>query len=159
MIMPTVAVIGLGYVGLPLSLQFAQNGIRVIGLDVDETKITTLQAGQTYIKHVSANRIGATIDKGTFIPSADMSRVSEAEAVILCVPTPLTKQREPDLSYVLNTGRAIAPHLQDVRKVGFALFRERSWHTQNNGLSFRNPRHVRGGNERAFVNGGPDPVG
>ena len=112
MIMPTVAVIGLGYVGLPLSLQFAQNGIRVIGLDVDETKITTLQAGQTYIKHVSANRIGATIDKGTFIPSADMSRVSEAEAVILCVPTPLTKQREPDLSYVLNTGRAIAPHLR-----------------------------------------------
>jgi UDP-N-acetyl-D-glucosamine dehydrogenase len=110
--MHTVAVIGLGYVGLPLSLRFAEIGDRVIGLDVDETKIKTLQAGQTYIKHLGADRIGATVKEGTFIPSADMLRVSEAEAVILCVPTPLTKQREPDLSYVLNTGRAIAPHLQ-----------------------------------------------
>lgn len=110
--MHTVAVIGLGYVGLPLSLRFAEIGDRVIGLDVDETKIKTLQAGETYIKHLEADRISATVKRGTFIPSADMSRVSEAEAVILCVPTPLTKQREPDLSYVLNTGRAIAPHLR-----------------------------------------------
>jgi UDP-N-acetyl-D-glucosamine dehydrogenase len=110
--MHTVAVIGLGYVGLPLSLRFAEIGDRVIGLDVDETKIKTLQAGETYIKHLEADRISATVKQGTFIPSADMSRVSEAEAVILCVPTPLTKQREPDLSYVLNTGRAVAPHLR-----------------------------------------------
>jgi UDP-N-acetyl-D-glucosamine dehydrogenase len=110
--MHTVAVIGLGYVGLPLSLRFAEIGDRVIGLDVDETKIKALHAGQTYIKHLPADRIAATVAQGTFIPSSDMARVAEAEAVILCVPTPLTKQREPDLSYVLNTGRAIAPHLQ-----------------------------------------------
>ncbi len=110
--MHTIAVVGLGYVGLPLSLRFAEIGSRVLGLDVDETKIAALQAGKTYIKQFSAERINASVSKGTFIPSSDMSRVSEAEAIILCVPTPLTKQREPDLSYVLNTGRAIAPHLQ-----------------------------------------------
>jgi UDP-N-acetyl-D-glucosamine dehydrogenase len=110
--MHTIAVVGLGYVGLPLSLRFAEIGDRVIGLDVDETKIAALQAGQTYIKQFSADRISASIKASAFIPSTDMSRVSEAEAVILCVPTPLTKQREPDLSYILNTGRAIAPHLQ-----------------------------------------------
>jgi len=110
--MPTVAVIGLGYVGLPLSLRFAEIGDRVIGLDVDEMKIEKLRAGQTYIKHLAADRIAATVKQGTFVPSTDMARVAEAEAVILCVPTPLTRQREPDLSYVLNTGRAIAPHLR-----------------------------------------------
>ena len=110
--MHTIAVIGLGYVGLPLSLRFAEIGDRVIGLDVDETKIKTLQAGHTYIKRLGTDRISATVKQGTFIPSANMSRVAEAEAVILCVPTPLTKQREPDLSYVLNTGRAIAAHLE-----------------------------------------------
>jgi UDP-N-acetyl-D-glucosamine dehydrogenase len=110
--MHTVAVIGLGYVGLPLSLRFAEIGDHVIGLDVDETKIKALQAGQTYIKHLGTDPIKAALKEGTFVPSSDMSRVSEAEAVILCVPTPLTKQREPDLSYVLDTGRAIAAHLQ-----------------------------------------------
>jgi UDP-N-acetyl-D-glucosamine dehydrogenase len=110
--MHTVAVIGLGYVGLPLSLRFAEIGVHVIGLDVDETKIKTLQAGETYIRHLGTDRIKATAKEGTFVPSSDMSRVSEAEAVILCVPTPLTKQREPDLSYVLKTGGAIAPPLQ-----------------------------------------------
>ena len=110
--MHTLAVVGLGYVGLPLSLRFAEIGDRVIGLDVDEAKIEKLRAGETYIKHLGADLIAAAVKHRTFVPSIDMSRVSEAEAVILCVPTPLTKQREPDLSYVLNTGRAIAPHLQ-----------------------------------------------
>lgn len=110
--MSTVAVIGLGYVGLPLSLQFAQHGSRVIGLDVDQSKIDALQSGRSYIKHIGGDRIRQLVDEKVFIPATEMARVSEAEAVILCVPTPLTKQREPDLSYVLNTGRAIAPHLR-----------------------------------------------
>src|ERR1041385_2598478 len=108
----TIAIVGLGYVGLPLSLQFARSGIKVLGLDIDPAKIETLRAGRSYIKHITADCIGSVIRNGTFIPSTEMARVSEAEAVILCVPTPLTKQREPDLSYVLNTGRAIAPHLR-----------------------------------------------
>ena len=110
--MPTVAIIGLGYVGLPLSLQFAESGLRVIGLDVDEAKIVALQDGRSYIQHIAADRVRQLVGKETFLPSVEMARVSEADAVILCVPTPLTKQREPDLSYVLDTGRAIAPHLR-----------------------------------------------
>jgi len=110
--MDTIAIIGLGYVGLPLSLRFAESGLRVIGLDVDELKIAALQSGRSYIKHIAEERVGNVVRNGAFIPSVEMARVSEADAVILCVPTPLTKQREPDLSYVLNTGRAIAPHLR-----------------------------------------------
>src|SRR5437763_9020681 len=110
--MDTIAIIGLGYVGLPLSLQFAESGLRVIGLDVDEFKITALQSGRSYIKHIAEERVGDVVKKGAFIPSVEMARVSQADAVILCVPTPLTKTREPDLSYVLDTGRAIAPHLR-----------------------------------------------
>src|SRR5437763_2750275 len=110
--MDTIAIIGLGYVGLPLSLQFAESGLRVIGLDVDELKIAALQSGRSYIKHIAEERVGDVVKKLVFVPAVEMARVSEADAVILCVPTPLTKQREPDLSYVLNTGRAIAPQLR-----------------------------------------------
>src|SRR5437660_3914994 len=110
--MDTIAIIGLGCVGLPLSLQFAESGLRVIGLDVDELKIAALQSGRSYIKHIAEERVGNVVKNGAFIPSVEMARVSEAGAVILCVPTPLTKQREPDLSYVMNTGRAVAPHLR-----------------------------------------------
>jgi UDP-N-acetyl-D-glucosamine dehydrogenase len=108
----TIAIIGLGYVGLPLSLQFARNGVRVIGIDVDLAKIEALNAGRTYIKHISEGGIREMIDGGMLQASADFARVGECSAVIICVPTPLTKTREPDLSYVLDTGRAIAPHLQ-----------------------------------------------
>ena len=108
----TIAVIGLGYVGLPLSLQFARSGTIVIGLDVDPTKIAAINSGRTYIKHIPDSSIAEVVGGGKFSASTDFRRVSEAGAVIVCVPTPLTKTREPDLSYVLNTGRAIAPHLK-----------------------------------------------
>ncbi len=108
----TIAIVGLGYVGLPLSLQFARNCTTVIGIDIDPAKIETLSAGKSYIKHVMEDGISEMVDGGKFIPTTDFARVRECEAVIICVPTPLTKTREPDLSYVLNTGRAIAPHLQ-----------------------------------------------
>lgn len=107
-----IAVIGLGYVGLPLSLQFARSGTKVIGLDVDPAKIEAINSGRSYIKHVPESELAAAVRKGKFSASSDFSRARETEAIILCVPTPLTKTREPDLSYVLNTGRAIAPHLQ-----------------------------------------------
>jgi UDP-N-acetyl-D-glucosamine dehydrogenase len=106
-----VSVIGLGYVGLPLSLQFARSGVEVLGLDIDVAKIDLLQRGESYIKHVSAVVIGEQVAAGRFAASTDFSRIRGRDAVIICVPTPLNRNREPDISYILNTGRAIAPHL------------------------------------------------
>ncbi len=106
-----VAVVGLGYVGLPLSLQFARSGVSVLGLDIDTSKVEALQAGRSYIKHIEAEAIQEQVGGGRFSASTDFSRVKDAGAVIICVPTPLNKNREPDISYVLDTGRAMAPHL------------------------------------------------
>ena len=107
-----IAIIGLGYVGLPLSLQFARSGVTVLGLDIDPAKVEALNAGCSYIKHISAEAISAAVKAKTFSASADFSRIKEVEAVIICVPTPLNKNREPDISYITETGKAIAPHLQ-----------------------------------------------
>ncbi len=107
-----VAIIGLGYIGLPLSLQFARSCVAVIGIDIDSAKISALNEGKTYIKHISDGAIQEALASGKFIASTDFGRVKEVESVIVCVPTPLTKTREPDLSYVLDTARAIAPHLR-----------------------------------------------
>jgi UDP-N-acetyl-D-glucosamine dehydrogenase len=108
----TIGIIGLGYVGLPLSLQFARTGSTVLGFDIDPAKIQSLAAGESYILHISGESVRAQCDAGRFSATTDFVRVRECEAVIICVPTPLAKHREPDLTYVLNTGRAIAPHLQ-----------------------------------------------
>jgi len=109
-----IAVIGLGYVGLPLSIQFARSCTEVIGIDVDPTKVELLNKGQSYIKHVSEAGIRELVDQGKFVATTDFSRIKEVEAVIICVPTPLNKNREPNLSYVLETGRSIAPYLKSV---------------------------------------------
>ena len=109
---PTIGIVGLGYVGLPLSLRFAQNGARVLGFDIDPAKVESLNAGRSYILHIPAEEIAAMTGTGAFAATTDFSRVQECAAVIICVPTPLVNGRDPDLSYVLNTGRAIAPHLQ-----------------------------------------------
>ncbi len=106
------AVVGLGYVGLPLCLQFARCGHRVLGLDVDQKKIDDIRAGKSYISHIPAEDIAKFVGEEAFEASDDFQRVEEASTVIICVPTPLSKHREPDLSYILMTGRAIAPHLQ-----------------------------------------------
>src|SRR5207245_10901483 len=106
-----IAVVGLGYVGLPLSLQFARSCVSVLGIDVDPKKVELLNNGQSYIKHVEQSAIAELIDSEKLSASTDFSRVKEVEAVIICVPTPLTKNREPDLSFILETGRSIAPHL------------------------------------------------
>jgi UDP-N-acetyl-D-glucosamine dehydrogenase len=106
-----IAVIGLGYVGLPLSLQFARSGVEVLGLDIDPAKVASLNQGRSYIKHIESTAITELVQAGKFSASTDFSRVTETEAVLICVPTPLKKNREPDVSYILETGRAIAPHL------------------------------------------------
>ncbi|MGA0899778.1 MAG: nucleotide sugar dehydrogenase [Luteolibacter sp.] len=110
--MKHIAIVGLGYVGLPLALQFARSGAKVLGLDIDAKKTDAILAGRSYIKHVTAEAVCDAVTKGHLDASTDFSRVSEVDAVILCVPTPLNQFREPDLSYVLDTGRTIAPHLK-----------------------------------------------
>src|SRR6266576_3993180 len=106
-----IAVVGLGYVGLPLSLQFARSCVSVLGLDVDARKVQLLNDGQSYIKHIEPLTIAELLSENKFSASPDFSRVKEVEAVIICVPTPLNKNREPDISFVLETGRTIAPYL------------------------------------------------
>lgn len=107
-----IAIIGLGYVGLPLSLQFARSGVTVLGLDIDPVKVELLNAGRSYIKHIDSSNIDELVKTEKFFASTDLARVSEVEAVIICVPTPLNKNREPDISFILQTGKAIAAHLQ-----------------------------------------------
>jgi len=107
-----IAIIGLGYVGLPLSLQFARSGVHVIGLDIDVDKVSALARGDSYIKHISPASIREQRDRGLFEASTDFARIRDVEAVIICVPTPLNKNREPDISYILDTGRAIGKHLR-----------------------------------------------
>jgi UDP-N-acetyl-D-glucosamine dehydrogenase len=107
-----IGVVGLGYVGLPLALQFARSGVTVLGLDIDPEKVERLQHGESYIKHIPREEIAAAMASGSFSASVDFKRVSELDAVIVCVPTPLTKNREPDISYILRTGESIAPHLK-----------------------------------------------
>ncbi|MCB5176435.1 nucleotide sugar dehydrogenase [Microvirga lenta] len=106
-----IGVVGLGYVGLPLSLRYAETGYKVIGFDIDQSKVEIINRGQTYIEHIPAEGIAEAVRNG-FEPTSDLSRAREADALILCVPTPLNKYREPDLSFVLNTVEALLPHLR-----------------------------------------------
>ncbi len=108
----TIAIIGLGYVGLPLALQFARSGVRVLGLDIDAKKVSALNAGRSYIKHISAGEIKKLVCDGKFSASTDFAEIKKVAAILICVPTPLKKNRAPDLSFVLNTGKSIARHLQ-----------------------------------------------
>lgn len=107
-----IGIVGLGYVGLPLVLRFADVGFNIIGFDVDESKNKSLLEGKSYIKHIPSADIKNIVDKGLFDATTDMSRLAEADAVIICVPTPLTGKREPDMSYVEATARDIAKYLR-----------------------------------------------
>ena len=107
-----VGVIGLGYVGLPLVELFASKGFPVLGFDIDEAKVEKLQSGQSYIGHIGSDRVAALRDSGRFAATADFSRLGEADAVLICVPTPLGPHREPDLTAVTLTGRAIGRYLR-----------------------------------------------
>ena len=107
-----LAIIGLGYVGLPLGLQFAKSGCRVLGLDIDLAKIKEIGAGRSYIRHILAEDVNVQVKADRFTASSDFLLVKQCEAIAICVPTPLNKNREPDISYILKTGEAIAPHLK-----------------------------------------------
>lgn len=106
-----VAIVGLGYVGLPLAIRFAEAGRKVIGLDSDPEKLRQLNAGQCYIRHIPAQRVRALAEAG-FEATGDYARAAEAGAIILCLPTPLDEHLQPDLSYVMDTLESLIPHLR-----------------------------------------------
>ncbi|MDN5875006.1 MAG: nucleotide sugar dehydrogenase, partial [Sinobacteraceae bacterium] len=106
-----VGIVGLGYVGLPLMLRFNDVGFAVLGLDIDERKVERLNAGQSYIEHIPGSKIAKAREHG-FEATTDFTRVAECDVLIMCVPTPLNKYREPDMSFVINTMDELKPHLR-----------------------------------------------
>ena len=108
----SVAVVGLGYVGLPLAVAFADAGLVVVGFDTDPAKIESLRNGRTYIRHLPDHLVRSLNSTGRFEPTCDPLRLGTVDAIVICVPTPLTPHLAPDLSCVLDTGRAISPHLK-----------------------------------------------
>jgi UDP-N-acetyl-D-glucosamine dehydrogenase len=107
-----IGIIGCGYVGLPLALRFSDVGQRVTGFDTDQEKISKLNAGHSYIQHISADKIKQHVQGKRFDATTDFTRLRDMDAVLICVPTPLDERREPDLSYVEKTALSIAPNLQ-----------------------------------------------
>ena len=106
-----VGVVGLGYAGLPLVLRYAEEGFHVIGVDVDETKVESLNQGISYIRHIPSSKIKQAADTH-FHATSDFAELCKADILILCVPTPLNKHREPDLSFVIDTVESVLPHMR-----------------------------------------------
>ncbi|EYU14253.1 nucleotide sugar dehydrogenase [Photorhabdus aegyptia] len=107
----TIAIVGLGYVGLPLMLRYNDIGFNVIGFDIDQEKTDKLNHGQSYIEHIPAAKISKAIKTG-FEATTDFTKIAQCDAIILCVPTPLNKYREPDISFVINTTDRVKPYLR-----------------------------------------------
>jgi UDP-N-acetyl-D-glucosamine dehydrogenase len=107
-----VAVVGLGYVGLPLAETFAWGGYAVLGFDIDPEKVEKLHRGESYIGHICPERVAELVGSGRFEATCDPGRFVEADAIVICVPTPLGEAREPDLSYIVRTAEMLQPHLR-----------------------------------------------
>ena len=125
-----VAILGLGYVGLPLAVVLAEAGYQVVGIDPDLSKIQLLEKGQNYIDDVDSELLKDLVKNGKFSATSDFSAVADADAVSICVPTPLRKTRDPDLSYVMSVSRDIAPY----RKGFFPGFLTRAGRPGQGGL-------------------------
>jgi len=108
----TIGIIGLGYVGLPLAIEFTKKGFHVVGFDTDPKKCEMLAKGESYIKHIASERISEMMAKSLFKTTTEFKNSCECDAILICVPTPLTKNREPDMSYIENTCESICPHLK-----------------------------------------------
>ena len=106
-----IGILGLGYVGLPLMMRFSNVGFKVLGFDIDQSKVESLMNGKSYIEHIKPEAIAQSLARG-FEATTDFSRCKEADALIICVPTPLNAHREPDLSYVVNTVESVVPHMR-----------------------------------------------
>ena len=106
-----IGIIGLGYVGLPLAIEFCKTGFQVTGLDIDPEKIDLLSQGKSYIKHISTEKIKHLNKEGKFKGSTNHTLIRNLDCILICVPTPLNKNREPDMSYIISTAQKIAPHI------------------------------------------------
>ena len=106
-----IGIIGLGYVGLPLAIEFCKTGFQVTGLDIDQEKIDLLSQGKSYIKHISGSNIKYLNQEGKFKGTTNFTLISNLDCILICVPTPLSKNREPDMSYIIATAQKISPHL------------------------------------------------
>ncbi len=107
-----IGIIGLGYVGLPLALEYALKGFKTIGFDIDDKKIPILNSGRSYIKHISTEKIKQAVNSKKFFATSDFSRLPETDAIIICVPTPLNEHREPDMTFIENSGKIISQYLR-----------------------------------------------
>ena len=108
----TVCIIGLGYVGLPLAVAFAQAGLKVLGVDVQQRRVTEVNKGQSYIADVDSKTLTEVIKKGLLEATTEQSRIKEVNAICICVPTPLTKTKDPELSYVISESEVVSKYLQ-----------------------------------------------
>jgi UDP-N-acetyl-D-glucosamine dehydrogenase len=108
-----IGIIGLGYVGLPLALEFAKKNFQTIGFDIDERKIPILMNGKSYIKHIIEEKIANAVKSKTFIATNDFSQLTKCDAIIICVPTPLDHHRQPDLTFIENSGKIIAEYIRE----------------------------------------------
>ena len=108
----TIGVVGLGYVGLPLALAYASGGFKTLGVDIDAKKTDAINAGKSFIKHIPCEQIAAQTSAGKLEATTDFAQLNQADAIILCVPTPLDRHFEPDLTYVVATIESIVPHLR-----------------------------------------------
>jgi len=107
-----IGVVGLGYVGLPLLMEFVEQGFTTIGLDIDQFKVDKLNAGESYIKHIDDDRVKAVRASNLFEATSDFTRIKETDCILICVPTPLTKHREPDVSYITGTAETLSKHIR-----------------------------------------------
>lgn len=107
----TLGIVGLGYVGIPLALRFSEVGFRILGFDIDDARVASLNVGESPIKHIAAADVSKMVERG-FDATSDFTRIPEVDAIIICVPTPLSKHREPDMSFIVGTMESIAPHLR-----------------------------------------------
>lgn len=107
-----VGVVGLGYVGLPLGMAFAEAGFKVLGFEVDARKVEKVRRGESYIKHIGSEPLRALVQAGKLEATADFARSGEADCIVICVPTPLTQAREPDMSHIRQTAEALAPNVR-----------------------------------------------
>src|SRR5262245_34832744 len=112
-----VGVIGLGYVGLPLAAEFSRGGLKVIGFDLDQSRVDSINAGRSYIPDVSTETIATLVEQGKLSAATDFSRLTKTDAVIICVPTPLRKTKEPDISYILAAAEQVKTHLHSPQLV------------------------------------------
>jgi UDP-N-acetyl-D-glucosamine dehydrogenase len=119
-----VGVVGLGYVGLPLLIEFVSGGFTCIGFDIDEKKVSSLKSQKSYIRHISSDRIAAVVESGRFDTTSDFSRIPEADCIVVAVPTPLDKHQQPDLSFIINTSESISKNL---RKGQLVVLESSTW--------------------------------